>query len=107
VEDEPLVALDIAKALRGAGARVLSAGYADSGLSTTGHPDLSAAVVDLHLGDGSGSAICKRLQERKLPFVIYTGYPRMLTGSACTGAPIITKPARPDEIVSVLAGLLR
>lgn len=47
VEDEPLVALDVIKALRDAGARVLSAGYVEFGLYTTENPDLSAAVIDL------------------------------------------------------------
>jgi CheY-like chemotaxis protein len=73
VEDEPLIALDVVKALRAAGARVLSAGYMESGLCTTEHPDLSAAVIDLHLGDGSGTTVCKRLRERSVPFVIHTG----------------------------------
>jgi DNA-binding response OmpR family regulator len=57
VEDEPLVALDVVKALRAAGARVLCAGYLESGLCTTEHPELSAAVIDLHLGDGSGTVV--------------------------------------------------
>jgi len=48
--------------LREAGARVVTAGYLESGLYTTVHPDLSAAVVDLHLGDGSGTMICRELQ---------------------------------------------
>ena len=81
VEDEPLVALDVVKALRAAGARVLCAGYLELGLCTTEHPELSAAVIDLHLGDGSGTVICSRLRERGIPFVIHTGYPPMLRGS--------------------------
>jgi ActR/RegA family two-component response regulator len=76
-------------------------------LCTTEHPDLAAAVVDLHLGDGSGTAICARLHERGLPFVICTGYPRMLTGAECADAQVIAKPARPDDVVRALATLLR
>ena len=79
VEDEPLIALDIARILRAAGANVLSAGFAEFGLCASEHPDLSAAVIDLHLGDGSGKAICNRLRKRDVPFVIYTAYPPMLT----------------------------
>jgi ActR/RegA family two-component response regulator len=106
VEDEPLVSLDIVKALRAVGASVLSAGYAESALCTTEHPRLAAAVVDLHLGDGSGMAICKRLQERGLPFVIYTGYPPMVTSAECADAPVIIKPAPPGDIIRALVGLL-
>ena len=106
VEDEPLVALDVIKAVRAAGARVLCAGYVESGLYITEHPDLSAAVIDLHLGDGSGTAICKRLRQRAVPFVIYTGYPPMLIAGEWPDVPVISKPARPDQIISALISVL-
>ena len=106
VEDEPLVAFDVIKALRAAGARVLSAGYMESGLCITEHPDLSAAVIDLHLGDGSGTAICRRLRQRAVPFVIYTGYPPMLVAGEWPDVPVVSKPARPAQIISALIGVL-
>jgi ActR/RegA family two-component response regulator len=106
VEDEPLVTLDVIKALRAAGARVLSAGYVESGLYIAEHPDLSAAVIDLHLGDGSGTAICRRLRHRAVPFVVYTGYPPMLLAGEWPDVPVISKPARPEQIISALIGVL-
>ena len=74
VEDEPLIALDVERDLRTAGARVIAAGYLDAALSMTEHPDLSGAVVDLRLGADSAMPICQRLADRKLPFVVHTGY---------------------------------
>ena len=106
VEDEPLIALEVDKALRSAGARVVSAGHLESGLYTAEHPDLSAAVIDLHLGDGSGIAVCRRLRHVGVPFVIYTGYPRLLVASEWPDVPVVSKPALPDDIVSLLVGLL-
>ena len=106
VEDEPLVAFDVIKAVRAAGARVLAAGYVESGLYITEHPDLSAAVIDLHLGDGSGTAICRRLRQRAIPFVVYTGYPPMLVAGEWPDVPVISKPARPHQIISALIGVL-
>jgi CheY-like chemotaxis protein len=106
VEDEPLVALDVVKALRTAGARVLCAGYLDAGLSTVEHPDLSGAVVDLHLGDGSGTVVCKRLRERGIPFIVHTGYPPMLVSREWPDVPVIAKPARSEQIVSALVRVL-
>src|SRR5262245_56931422 len=97
LEDEPLVALDVVKGLCAAGARVLCAGYLESGLCSTEHPELSAAVIDLHLGDGSGTAICKRLRERGIPFVVHTGYPAMLVSREWPDVPVVSKPARPDQ----------
>ena len=63
VEDEPLIALDVERDLRMAGARVIAAGYLDAALSMTEHPDLSGAVVDLRLGADSAMPICRRLAE--------------------------------------------
>jgi ActR/RegA family two-component response regulator len=67
VEDEPVIALDVEKALREAGARVVTAGNLESGLYPTVHPDLSAAAVDLRLGDGSGAIVCRELQRLGVP----------------------------------------
>jgi ActR/RegA family two-component response regulator len=106
VEDEPVIAVDVEKALREAGARVVTAGYLKSGLYTTVHPDLSAAVVDLHLGDGSGTMICRELQRLGVPFVIHTGYPHILTAGEWPGTAVISKPAPTEQIVSTLAGML-
>jgi CheY-like chemotaxis protein len=75
VEDEALIALDVARALRAAGASVVAAGYVESGLYTTEHPYLSAAVIDLHLGGEDGTAVCRRLRQLGVPFVVHSGDP--------------------------------
>jgi CheY-like chemotaxis protein len=106
VEDEPLIALEIDKALRAAGARVVSAGHLESGLFTTEHPDLSAAVVDLHLGDGSGTSVCRRLRHLGVPFIVHTGYPRMLVEKEWPEVQVISKPALPGQIVTAIARML-
>ena len=106
VEDEPLVAFDVVRTLRDAGARVLCAGYQDAGLSSVEHPDLSGAVIDLHLSDGSGAVVCERLRERGIPFVVHTGYPRMLVSREWSNVPVITKPAQSEQIVSALVRVL-
>jgi ActR/RegA family two-component response regulator len=85
---------------------VVSAGYVEAGLYTTEHPNLSAAVIDLHLGDGSGMAVGRRLQQLGIPFVIHTGYPRMLVEQQWPGVSVICKPARPEQIVGEIARLL-
>jgi hypothetical protein len=64
VEDEPLIALNVEHHLRKAGARVITAGYLDSALSMTEHPDLSGAVIDLCLGAESATPIFQRLTDR-------------------------------------------
>ena len=106
VEDEPLIALDIEHHLRRAGARVITAGHLDAALSMTEHPDLSAAVVDLRLGDESAVPIFRRLTHRNLPFVVHTGYSTDALQLEWPAVPIIQKPATPDEIADALAEAL-
>ena len=102
VEDEPLIALDVARALRAAGASVVGAGYVESGLYTTEHPYLSAAVIDLHLGGEDGTAVCRRLRQLGVPFVVYSGYPAAEIAKEWPDVPIIPKPTRIYAIVARL-----
>jgi DNA-binding response OmpR family regulator len=104
VEDEPLIALDIAEGFRTAGASVLCAHNLRDGLRLAGHPGLSAAVLDFGLSDGDGTELCERLNERRIPFVLHTGYPRI--NEVCHGGVVIPKPAAPTELVSTIARLL-
>jgi ActR/RegA family two-component response regulator len=107
VEDEPLVAVEVEKALHKAGARVLSAGYVESGLFTTEHPELAGAVVDFRLGTGNSEAVCRRLQQLNVPFVVHTGYPADLSTSLWPDVPVITKPAKTSQIVEALAAVMK
>ena len=50
VDDEPLVALDIAQRLQSEGGSVKTAHGLADGLRLAGHPDLSAAVLDYRGG---------------------------------------------------------
>jgi DNA-binding response OmpR family regulator len=104
VEDEPLIALDIAEGFRSAGASVLSAHNLQDGLRFAGHADLSAAVLDFGLSDGEGTALCERLKERHIPFVLHTGYQHI--NEACHAGVLVPKPAAPAELVSTIASLL-
>ena len=106
IEDEPLIALEVDNALRAAGARVVSAGYLESALFTAEHPALSAAVVDLRLGDNSSTTVCRRLSRLGVPFVIHTAYPGDFAASSWPNVPVITKPANPQRIIAALVSLL-
>src|SRR5437762_1858425 len=96
VEDEPLIALDIVENFTNAGASVFAAHNLQDGLRLAGHPDLSAAVVDFGLSDGDGSALCERLKERAVPFVLHTGYVHV--EEACRSGVVVSKPAAPGQL---------
>jgi DNA-binding NtrC family response regulator len=101
VEDEPLIAHYIEDLLRKAGACVITAGYLDTALSMSAHPDLSAAVVDLRLAADSAIPILRRLVHRGIPFVVHTGYAAVQR--EWPSVPIVQKPAAHGEIVEALA----
>ena len=104
VGDEPLIALDIAATFECAGARVLRAGSLREGLCAVDHRDLSAAVVDYRLADGDSSALCERLLERGVPFVVYSGYREL--HEACRQGVCLSKPADPGFLLATVADLV-
>jgi CheY-like chemotaxis protein len=107
VEDEPLIALEVHSAFNAAGASIMSAADSREALRMISLPDLSAAVVDINLGRGDDcSAVCKRLSDRRIPFVFYTGEARADIMLKWPHAPVLTKLADKERVVKVVAGLL-
>ena len=65
---------------------------------------LSAAVLDFGFKDGDSRALCGRLNEREIPYVLHSGYQHL--GDACRRGIVVEKPASPSEIIDVLDRLL-
>ncbi|MEZ5906830.1 MAG: response regulator [Geminicoccaceae bacterium] len=102
VEDEPVIALDIATSLEGNGHTVV-------GIATTHrqavnmtrqhHPDL--ILADIRLADESSGleAVHEILREAELPVVFVTAYPeRLLTGTRPEPTFLVTKPFDADTL---------
>lgn len=102
VEDETLIALDIADAFERAGAQVTTTATLRDATELVEADGLSAAILDHGLGPNDSSALRRRLKERGIPFVMHTGF----DGVAPEG-PQVPKPARPEVLVAIIAGLLR
>ncbi len=64
VEDEPLIALDIALEFEGTGAALTTTNTLDHAKVLVEHDGLSAAILDHALGDKDSSVLCARLKER-------------------------------------------
>ena len=88
-----------------AGAMVLSACTLDRALHLVEHAGLSAAVLDYGLADNDCGSLCERLQERRIPFVIYSGY--RIVKDKFQDAVIIPKPAALSDVVEAVSALLR
>lgn len=103
VEDEPLIAMDLDETFESAGARVVNAMTKRAALVIAKGADLAAAVVDYGLPDGDSTELCACLRERKIPFMMYSGYP---ASDACPGSPFVPKPATQGVLLSAMEELL-
>jgi DNA-binding response OmpR family regulator len=104
VEDEPIIALDIAAAFERAGAKVTTTNTLRRATILVESDGLSAAVLDHALGDGDSSHLCERLKARAIPFINYSGMSEVT--EHCREAPLVRKPAPPRELVELVAKLL-
>ena len=105
VEDEPLIALDIAAAFAKAGAVTFCARTLSEAIHMVEQDGLSAAVLDFGLGDNDAEPVCRRLTEREIPFVLHSGYTH--ASDACRGGTVVPKPASPSTLITTVAALLR
>jgi DNA-binding response OmpR family regulator len=105
VEDNPLIAMDVVQGLEAAGASVSMARTLGDALTIVERPDLSAAVLDHRLNEGDASQICERLDQRNIPFVIYSGYDYV--EGPCSEGEHVRKPVRPEVLVATVVNLLR
>ena len=105
VEDEVLIALDIANAFERAGAKVATTSTLREANELVEQDDLSAAILDHALGREDSSRLCGRLKERGIPYVIYTGFDKV--SEIGQDGVHVSKPASPDVLVATVEGLLR
>ena len=102
VEDQPLIAADIAMSLEDAGANVVIAHNLAKALELVERGPVSAAIVDFGLSDGEATAFCERLTRANIPFVIYSGN----ADAKANGGVSISKPASDRELVTTVARLV-
>lgn len=104
VEDEPIIAYDIADAFEAAGATVWTADTLHKAMDLAGAERLSAAVLDFGLSDGTSEALYECLGERHVPYILHTAYVHRLPyqGTGC----VIPKPANPAVLVDEVLRML-
>lgn len=105
VEDEPMIAMDISLAFEPTGAIMTTTNALKHALLLVEHDGLSAAILDHALGSTDSSALCARLNERGVPFMIYSGFENI--EGPCKGAKHLSKPASHAMLVEAMQDLLR
>ena len=105
VEDHPIIAMDVVRGLQEAGASVIEARSLRDALDKVEAPNLCAAVLDHGLNDGDASKVCARLDERNIPFVIYSGYDYV--EGPCSEGEHVRKPVPPHVLVDAVVDMLK
>lgn len=106
VEDDYLLATDIERVLRGAGAKVCGpfAHGGDGAADVIERGEANCALLDINLGGEFSFDLAARLQERGVPFAFVTGYESV--PEAWRHVPLVNKPAAAEDVVRTAAALL-
>src|SRR5262245_1260529 len=108
VEDDFLISLEIGGVLTDAGAEVVGPSRTlESALGLAEDENVSAAVLDLRIGQNTVAPVARRLAERGVPFLFYTGQAETDVRADWPDRPILSKPALPESLVASVAGLLK
>lgn len=103
IEDEFLIALDIASTLKQAGAQqVQLAASVEAALGLLELDGWDAAVSDANLQGEGIDAIVETLLAKRIPFLILTGYGRAALPRSALGAPVMMKPFSPPALTAAL-----
>lgn len=106
VEDEPLVALDLADNLLGAGVEVVaSVGSCKDALAIIEQRRLDAALLDGNLHGQSVEEVASALTRHNVPFLFVTGYGRESLPRAFQDVALVNKPFTPPQLLEAAATL--
>lgn len=104
IEDEPVIALDLVRAFRDAGAEVVCTDCV-RGAILAERPFLSGAVMDCVPTSRDRWSIIHRLRERDVPLVFYGTVPPT-TITPDQDAPFIAKTTSPAQVVRAISSLI-
>lgn len=107
IEDEYLLADDVAASLRDRGAEVVGpVGTLDAAQAAVREACFDCAVLDMNLRGASSEALAAMLRERSVPTLILTGYSRDALTPELQTSEYLEKPASMDAVVAAVARLL-
>jgi CheY-like chemotaxis protein len=107
VEDEPLVAMDIADQLENEGAEIVGpVGNARAALDLIGKAQFDAALLDANLSGVKVDDIAAALTRKNTPFAFVSGYGRDALPPSFASAEVLAKPFSGTQLVELAARLV-
>jgi DNA-binding LytR/AlgR family response regulator len=109
LEDEPLIAMELAEIISAAGGTVAaSIRTAQEALGFSDKTSIDVAILDVHLRAGTSFEVAEALAELEIPFVFCTGDSQDQRRVAnWPDVPVIVKPYRASVVVETLLELMR
>lgn len=103
VEDEAILAIDIAEQLTEAGFRVVGpVTSVAKALRTIAEEGCDIAVLDVNLRDETAEPVARELRSRRTPFVFLSAVAKQNLPSGFDGEVLLQKPTRPEVLVAAL-----
>ena len=103
VEDEPIVAWDLADALERQGCEVVGPAYDVAQAEKLSREQaLDGAVLDVYLGDQKVFPVADILSEGPIPFCFVTGYGVSALRPDDLDHPVLQKPVDPQHLVGIV-----
>lgn len=110
IEDESVIALNVAQIVRSAGHQVIGIAASEKSaidLAEKHTPDLVIADVQLRGEDDGRAAVREILKSLSVPVIFVTGFPeRLLTGQGIEPTFVVTKPFAPDHLKTAISQAL-
>ena len=101
-EDDAVIAMDYAGMLSSAGAEIVStARTAREAVAHLQDDAVDAAIVDFLLADGKSSELQAILTEKRIPFVVISGYPSVLVRES-SDQQVLHKPVTADNLCAAV-----
>ena len=108
VDDEPIIALEIASIVQDAGCDASAVvNSIDAALAVIDRNGCDAAILDANLRGSSAAPIANRLRASGLPFFVVTGYSPDEIGDWAGDATVLTKPFELNDLVAVISKLAK
>ena len=102
VEDEMLIAIDYCEGLKAAGAEIIGPfPAAAEALKSVDTAAIDVAVLDYALSDETSDPLQEALESRGIPFVVISGYPRVLVRRDGQQN-VLSKPISPEALCAAV-----
>jgi DNA-binding response OmpR family regulator len=99
VEDEYMLAMELAGAIQGAGGEVAAMVASLDDAEQATNQQLDGAILDIQLGDKKSFDLARRMRALRIPVVFTTGYDHAIVPEELMTVPHLTKPLSLSEVV--------